>query len=302
MEIRELRSLVTLARTGNITKAGRLLHLTPSAIHRQLQILSEELDLPLYEKQGRALRLTSEARHLLPLIEELLLQYEAVRAAAEDWKRLERGSVRIGAGPTFSSYVLPAFLEAFRSRYSKLEVFLEVGHAGPLLEELDQGAIDVAFLVARPGLEKKYAVDASWEFEIPLVSSPRMGPSGVVSLNDLAEFPFLLYRQESYFEQQIAAWFQRHNFSPNVVMRLDNAEPMKALVRSGFGIAPIPEWAVTHELEAGQLVRVSLSEPPLVSRLAMLHRRTPHLPAPTAALIRMARERFRHGLRRVAAS
>lgn len=296
MEIRQLRSLATLARTGNITKTGQMLHLTPSAVHRQLQILSEELGLPLYDKQGRTLRLTPEALHLLPLVEEFLLQYEALRAAADDWKRLDRGSVRIGAGPTFSSYVLPKLLEAFRLRYPKLDVFLEAGHAGPLLEELDQGTIDVAFVVLRPGFEKRYAVDASWEFDIPLVSSPGTGPNGVVSLHDLAAYPFLLYRQGSYFEQQIGAWFHRHNFSPNVVMRLDNAEPMKALVRSGFGIAFVPEWAVRAELERAELVLVHLREPLPQSRVAMLRRRTPHVPAPTAALINMAREWFRGGL------
>ena len=61
MEIRELRSLLTLAETGSIIEAASRLHLSPAAIHRQLKILGDELEAPLYERRGRNLRLTGAA-------------------------------------------------------------------------------------------------------------------------------------------------------------------------------------------------------------------------------------------------
>jgi len=181
MDIKELRSLAVLARTGNITRSAEALYLTPSAIHRHLQILNEELDLELYEKEGKSLRLTSEGKSLLPLIEELLLQFESVQAAAADLKQLKRGSVRVASGPTFSSYVLPRLLEAFRSRHPSIDIFLEAGHTSQLMAELEDGSLDVVFLVLRPGTEKKFAVEALWKFEVSFVTSPRLAPSGVTS-------------------------------------------------------------------------------------------------------------------------
>lgn len=290
MDIKELRSLAILARTGNITRAAESLFLTPSAIHRHLQILSEELDLELYEKKGKSLRLTPEAKSLLPLIEELLLQFESVQAAARDWKQLNRGAVRVASGPTFSSYVLPGLLEAFRSRHPLLDVVLEAGHTTQLMAELEEGAIDVVFLVLRPSTGQKFVVEASWDFDVSFVTSQRLAPAGRVSLQSLAKHPFLLYRHGSFFEEQIDQYFQQHQFVPNVAMRLDNAEPMKALVRSGFGISPIPRWAVRREIESGELVEIRLKEPPLVSKLALIRRRTRHVPAPAAAFITMAKE------------
>lgn len=290
MEIKELRSLAVLARTGNITRAAEVLCLTPSAIHRHLQILSEELDLELYEKKGKSLRLTPEGKSLLPLIEDLLLQFESVHSAARDLRQLDRGAVRVASGPTFSSYVLPGLLEEFRSRHPSLDVFLEAGHTTQLMAELEEGALDVVFLVLRPGTDRKFVIEASWEFEVRFVTSPRLGPSGRVPLKSLAGYPFLLYRHGSFFEEQIDQYFQRHGFSPNVAMRLDNAEPMKALVRSGFGISPIPHWAVRKELESGELMEIRLKEPAPLSRIAMIRRRTRHVPAPAAAFIAMAKE------------
>jgi DNA-binding transcriptional LysR family regulator len=289
MDIKELRSLATLARTGNITRTGQILHLTPSAIHRHLQLLGEELDLPLYEKRGKTLRLTGAALSLMPLVEDLLLQFESVKTAAHDWKHLGRGAVRVGSGPSFGSSVLPGFLMRFRSRHPGLDVFLEAGQTTQLLGELEEGTVDVVFLVARPEVEQTFVVEAKWEFTLPLVTSPRLGPTGKVRLRDLADYPFLLYRQGSFFEEQIDHYFMRNNFSPKVAMRMENAEPMKALVRSGFGISLLPDWSLGHEIDTGELNLVRLREPPLKSRISMIRRRTAHVPAPLAALIDAAK-------------
>lgn len=176
------------------------------------------------------------------------------------------------------------------SRHPSIDIFLEAGHSSQLMAELEDGSLDVVFLVLRPGTEKKFAVEGLWKFEVSLVTSPRLAPRRRVSLKSLAQHPFLLYRQESYFEEQIDQYFQRHGFVPNVAMRLDNAEPMKALVRSGFGISPIPHWAVRKEIESGELVEIRLKESPPVSQLAMIRRRTRHVPAPAAAFIQLAEE------------
>ncbi len=66
MELRELRSLVTLAENGSITRTAEKLNLSAAAIHKQLKILEDELGVRLYEKAGRQLRLTQAAEVILP--------------------------------------------------------------------------------------------------------------------------------------------------------------------------------------------------------------------------------------------
>lgn len=290
MDIKDLKSLAAVSRTGNISHAGKLLNLTPSAVHRQLKLLSQDLGIELYEKRGSALALTPAARNLLPLIEDLLVQFDSIISAARDWGDLRRGAVRIGAGPTFSSYVLPSFLEAFRTRHPQLDLFLEAGHTTQLLADLADGSIDLVFLVLQPGIQRNFAVESSWPFDVPMVTSPRFVSPRPISLKKAAGFPFLLYKRGSYFEDQIDQYFARHGVAPRVIMRLDNAEPIKALVRSGFGVSLLPEWAIRRELQAGELVRVALREAPLRSVVSLARRRGKYVPPPTAALIRMAKE------------
>src|SRR5262249_58806958 len=114
MELRELRCLMTLADVGSITRTAEKLHLSAAAIHKQLKVLEDELNVRLYEKAGRQLRLTQAAEVLLPHIKNLLAQYDAALSALSEWKGLKHGLVRIGTGPTMSSYLLPSLLDGFR--------------------------------------------------------------------------------------------------------------------------------------------------------------------------------------------
>jgi DNA-binding transcriptional LysR family regulator len=290
MDLKELKSLAAVARCGSITKAGELLHLTPSAIHRHLKLLSEELNVALYERRGLGLRLTPVAANLLPLVEDLLIQCDSIQAAARDWNRLERGVVRIGAGPTFSSYVLPPFMDAFRKKHPAIDLYLEAGHTGTLLGELADGLLDLVFLVPRPSAEVEFVTEAAWEFDVPLIAPPGSSLPKRVALRSLSGRPFLLYRQGTYFEELIDRWLNAHHFVPRVAMRLDNAEPIKALVRSGFGVSLVPDWTIRQEVERGDLVRIPLREAPLRCRLALLRRRAKYVPAPTAAFVQAARQ------------
>lgn len=290
MDLRELRSLITLAEAGSLTRTAGRVNLSAAAIHRQLRVLEEELGVRLYERVGRQLRLTPAAETLLPLARELIAQYEAILAAARDLKGLKRGRLRIGTGPTFSSYILPPLLEEFREHYPDVELLVETGHTKQLTEELQNGLIDLMFLVypeasARP----EFTVEATWDFEVVLVSGLRQPPPRRCRLADLQEQSFILYKKESIFDRIIAGYFAAHDFRPRVSMRLDNAEPIKGMLRSGFGLSMLPLWTVDAELKNKTLLLIRQREPALLVQLALVTRRLNYQPQAVSAFIEMAR-------------
>jgi len=289
MEIRELRSLVTLAETGSIIETASQLHLSPAAVHRQLKILGDELEVQLYERRGRNLQLTGAAETLLPMVRDLLLQYQATLKAAREWNGLERGALRIGTGPTFATYMLPNLLEAFRERYPKIELFVETGHTAQLVEKLNRGNLDLLFIVAEQEPAASLKVEISWKLEVVLVASPNARIPQRCSLEELREVPFILYREGSIFENIIDSYFNRCEFQPRVVMRMDNAEPIKSMVRSGFGVSMLPVWSVRDDLERGSLRLIRQTQPPLLTRLGALRRPTGYVPQSVGMFLRMAK-------------
>lgn len=290
MELRELRCLVTLAEAGSITRTAEKLHLSPAAIHKQLKVLEAELDVRLYEKAGRQLRLTQAAEVLLPHIKNLLAQYDAALSALSEWKGLKHGLARIGTGPTMSSYLLPSLLEEFRRLYPDIDLFVETGNSQHLLDCLGKGTLDLTFLISSEMLEAPgLSIEAAWEFDFVLVSGMKGLPRRC-RLRDLQEFPFILYKQGSIFENLIDRYFAEKQFHPRVVMRFDTPEAIKAMIRSGLGVSMLPLWVVDAELKSKTLSLIRQQEPALSARVALVTRKLSYAPQPVSAFLEVARK------------
>lgn len=287
LEIKELRSLVALSELGSISLAAAQLHLSPPAIHKQLKVLESELGVVLYEKVGRGLQLTQAADLILPYARELLAQYDSARAALEEWKGMKRGAVRVGTGA--SAYVLPAILKKFRRQYPAIEVLVETGNTPVLLDGLNRGSLDVALLVSTDLVEKDAnCVEASWDFELVMVCHQRQ-PAARLRLADLHQHRFILFRKGSRMQQPIDRWFAAHNFQPNVIMRFDNAEFMRSMVRSGMGVSLLPFWVVQRDIKERRLTLLRTAEPAPRSKIALVRRKSAFVARPVQAFIDSAR-------------
>ena len=287
MELRELRSLATVAELGSITRAAEKLHLTPPAIHKQLRCLESELGVRLYEKIGHRLRLTQAAEILLPYSKDLLAEHEAIVAAMEEWRGLKRGIVRIGAGPATSVYLLPGLLRKYRRAFPKVDMFVETGNSPALIEKLEDGSLDLA-LLASSNLpeEPNLQVEKSWDMEFVFVSSLEQVPRRC-RISELRKFPFILFRKGSRMQNVIDRYFTEMDFHPKVVMTFDNADAIKAMIRAGLGVSLLPLWIVDADLKKGMLTLIHQRERPLFSKFDLLRRKSSYIPNPVASFIEL---------------
>src|SRR5205807_1768623 len=197
MEIRQLRSLVTLAELGSLAATAEKLHLSAAAIHKQLRALESDVGLRLYEKNGRQIQMTQAAELLLPYSRDLLAGHDAALSALAEWKGLKRGVARIGAGPTISTYLLPVLLRKFRRAFPEVDLYVETGNTIALIDGIRSGQLDLVLLVGSPlPEESNLVVEASWEVEYVLVSNLRNAPRHC-AIAQLHQFPFILYRKGS---------------------------------------------------------------------------------------------------------
>lgn len=286
MELKELRSLVALSELGSISLVARRLHLSPPAIHKQLKALEGELGVILYEREGKHLKLAQAASVLLPHFKEILAKYDSVFFALEEWKGLKRGLVRIGAGPTGD--VLPAILRQFEKTSPGIEVQVETGNTGVLVEDLKKGLLDLALVVSSDLKERHdFCIEAIWDFELALVCNPEetVADLRLAALNDKR---FILFRHGSRLQEPIDRYFSSQQFEPKVVMRFDNANFIRDMVHSGLGIAFLPLWVIERDLKEGSLRIIPLAGASPISKLALIRRRSSYVPHPVQGFIRLA--------------
>jgi LysR family transcriptional activator of glutamate synthase operon len=289
MEFREILSFTLLAKSRSILETSRELCLTPGAVHKHLKTLEAELGIPLYEKHDGTLRLTASGKVALPYFQDILDRRDAAIEAAVGWKGQATGVVRIGAGPSFSSYMLPRILSRFRRRYPKVEIFVETGTGGHLRESLRSGSLDLIFDVANPPVDPaEFTTMAEWESFLCIVSARPDLPHNC-PMSKLKNVPFILFPKDTPMQNMIDAHFDRIGFRPRVVMRSDSAEAIKAMVKSRLGVAMLFLYNANQDVR-DKSIRVIRVERSLSARMVLLKRRSTFTPRPSLAFAQLAQQ------------
>ena len=119
MDLRQVRTFVTVAEVGTVCKAAERLHVAQPALSRQIANLEDELGLKLFDRVGRRLLLTSEGEHLLNDCRGLLNYARAVGEQAQVLRRGDVGVLRVSASPHLIEGIFPDFLPTLRGALSQ---------------------------------------------------------------------------------------------------------------------------------------------------------------------------------------
>src|SRR5450759_2102824 len=129
MDLRQLEILQAIADTGSFTASGRKLHVSQSAISRQILLLEEELGEPLFLRVGRQVRMTPAAESLVQLGQRVFLDIRETVGVITDRTRELRGTLHLSGGMTVCLYVFPPLLKHLRRVHPQLDVRLSVATA-----------------------------------------------------------------------------------------------------------------------------------------------------------------------------
>lgn len=254
MDLRQLEILRAVADTGSFTAAGHRLHLSQSAVSRQILLLEHELDEQLFLRASGKIRITRVGSTLLALSRRVFDDIEATRASIMDSRERLAGTIRLVGGMTVCLYVFPPLLKEFRRAHPEVEVKVTPAAAPRLVRQLRTGAADLG-LVTLPVEGASLVVEPVIREELLLVMSPqhRLARKTPITSQDLASEPFVLFEAGSSSRRTIEAFFSREQIAPRVVTETENVEIIKALVRIRLGISIVPYQAVAREVHAGQL-------------------------------------------------
>jgi LysR family transcriptional activator of glutamate synthase operon len=295
MEFREVRSLVLLAESGSIRSVADTVHLSSPSVHKHLKTLEGEFGVQLYERDGRALKLTAAAETILPYLQNIVADYDTAIRVLDEWKGVRRGIVHIGAGQIVGTYLVPVILEKFFARYPEVNATIHTGPVKFLIEQLNSGAVDLAF-IAVPELddEQRSALD-SFDVVCEVVDLLMVLVSGVpmgrrrYSLAELQHLPFVRYDKALGINRVVQRYFAEAGFRPRAVVRCDYTETMKVMVQKVKGISLLPLWAVKEEVRSGSLWIVRQVEPPLQLKVVLASRKGRYAPPAVRALIDVIR-------------
>ena len=305
MDLRQLEILQAIAETGSFTACGRKLHVSQSAISRQIALLEDELGEPLFLRVGRQVRMTPAAEALVKLGQRVFLDVRDTVASVTDRTRELRGTLRLSGGMTVCLYIFPTLVKQLKRAHPKLDVRMMVATAGRSVEEIRAGHVD-AGLLTLPVDEADLVTLPVLREELLLVTMPGhpLAKRKKITAQDLAGEPFVLFEAGSGTRRVIDRFFLSENVEPNVVMDTENVEIIKAMVKTGLGISIVPYQAVAREVRAGQFFCARIEGHELVRETGWVYakaNRTPRVIRELLAAFDEVRGRLRLSPRRVRA-
>ena len=279
MDLRQLEILQAIAETGSFTACGKKLHVSQSAISRQILLLEDELGEPLFLRVGRQVRMTPAAESLVQLGQRVFLDVRETVGSITDRTRELRGTLRLSGGMTVCLYVFPPLLKHLRRVHPNLDVRLTVALAGRSVQEIRGGRVD-AGLLTLPVQETDLVTVPALREELLLVTAPthQLARRRKVQAKELAGLPFILFEVGSATRKVIDNFFASQSIEPTIVMDTENVEIIKAMVKTGLGVGIVPYQAVAREVKAGQLFCARIDGHELVRETGWVYARANRVP------------------------
>ncbi len=291
MDLGQLEAFHEVGQAGSFRRAARSLFLSHPALSERIHRLEREVGQNLFERVGNRVRLTPAGRALGPYVERALEIQRQGRDAVLAMTTAASESLRIGATPTATAFLLPDVLAAFR-RTSSAELLVTSTRTSTVLsmilrEELDLGVLRATAARGRALAHPDAELVPLLEEPVLLVTHPLHRFAGLASVNIgvVVKEPLVLYRGQSFYSLVERAC-EGMGLTPTVHMRLQSPEMAKQIVVRNLGITFLPWTSVRRELAAGSLVQVPLAEPVhlMMEVVAVVKRSTP-LGADACALL-----------------
>ena len=287
MDLRQLEILKAVAETGSFTGAGRRLHVSQSAVSRQILLLEGELNEPLFWRIKRKVKITPAGEALLQLAIRVFDDIKETTTTITETQEKLTGTVRLVGGMTVSLYVFPTLLREFRRLHPEVDVKVITGSAERLLRKLRSGAADLGLLTLPVDEPDLITVPVMRE-ELMLVTYPShpLAKRSRVEPSDLVRQPFVLYEPGSNTRRVIDELFIKEKIQPRMVMQTENVEIIKAMVKCGIGVTIISQQAVEREVKEGQLAACRIGGHTLVRETGWVYLKANRVPRKIDEMIR----------------
>jgi DNA-binding transcriptional LysR family regulator len=257
MDLRQLEIIRAIADSGSFTAAGEKLHVSQSAISRQILLLEDELGEPVFHRIGRRIRITPAGESLLQLSHRV---FQDLHDTVSEVRRI----------------------------HPSLDLKITVGSAERSIAMLRSGAGDLGLLTLPVEAGDLVSVPVLEE-ELLLITYPAhpLAQLKEISAADLDKQPFILFETGSITRRLVEEFFTREHIEAHIVMETENVEIIKAMVRNGLGISIIPWQAAAADVRTKQLFCSRIAGHSLIRQTGWLYPKMSRLPRTVTEVLRI---------------
>lgn len=239
MTLQQIRYFDAVVRTGSLVRAADRLFISQPSLSVAISNLEKELGVPLFERQGRSVRLTAEGKEFVPHAQQILRAVEEASVHMNALSQSAAHHLRLGYVSPLADWYIPALMRDFLQQPENKDTVLDFacGTTDELVRGLKNGVFDL-LVCSHPGEDEALRKTVLLEQPLELIS-PSDAPCEIGALPQLQEMPLIGYPQGGAMDSYLS-WFQKkESLQLNFICRAPNEEAIAALCENHFGCAVV---------------------------------------------------------------
>jgi len=286
MDFYQLAYFRKVAETSSLSRAAAELHITQPAVSKQIRSLEDELGERLFDRIGKKVFLTRAGEVLLTHVDRILRSVDEAKTAVRDLSAECSGELVIGTSDHISIHRLPDVLKACITAFPKIDLKLRCHRSETILELVAKNQVDLAVIKLQktpPNITSRVIWKDPMSLVVPvghpLTSAKR------VRLKDIVQHGMILTEHATETRKMVDDVFAAQGLTPNVAMEVAYIETIKSLVRTGLGIAILPDRAVDAEVKRGALMRLRITDAAFARNLGVVYLKDKFLSRPAVEFL-----------------
>jgi LysR family transcriptional regulator, nitrogen assimilation regulatory protein len=284
MDLKQLRGLLTIAETGNVTRASDILHIVQPALSRQIKLLEEELGVTLFDRERHGMVLTPVGRKFAERVRGALRELDAAKDEVRPRKDQLTGDVNVGFLPSAADLLVGNLMARMRHSHPGVRVRSHVAYVAELQLGLEQGEIDIAlmFLPSEQATQLPGVAILEEQFFLVGTADAGLDMDTPISLAGLDGRPMILPSTSTSLRTMVVNACEAAGVSLNIVAEAAALHLHKSLVLEGIGLSILSGAMIRDELARGLLTACPIDSFDFRRRLYLV--RTPRRALSPAAV------------------
>jgi LysR family transcriptional regulator, cys regulon transcriptional activator len=251
MKLHQLRYVREVARHGmNVSLAAEALHTSQPGVSKQIQLLEEELNLQIFQRNGkRLIGITEPGRIILELAERVMREMDNIKRVGEEFTQEETGHLTVATTHTQARYRLPAAVKAFMERFPAVKLTIHQGNPTQVAEQVANGEADIGIATeAISNYDKILSLPCyQWNRCVVMPHDHPLLNDQPLTLEKITRYPLITYDFAFTGGSLVSRVFGKEGLTPNVVLTAIDADVIKTYVTLGLGIGLLAKMAYDPE-------------------------------------------------------
>ena len=282
MKFHQLKYVHEVARQGlSISAAAEALHTSQPGVSKQIQLLEDELNLQIFQRNGKRLTgVTEPGKHIIKLAATVMLEMQNIKRVGDEFSKVETGTLTIATTHTQARYKLPAAVKQFMENYPHVKLNIHQGNPSQVTTQVASGEADIGIATEAISQDERLLCLPCYDWNrcVVVPKGHRLISASPLTLANIASYPLITYDFAFTGSTIVSKAFHNAGVLPNVVLSAIDADVIKTYVELGLGIGLIANMAY-DEVRDSNLVKLDCS----------------HLFAPSTTYLGVRKDAFMRG-------